>query len=411
MPKEIVKEKMPQNNTFSTKYIWCVIPVFNNRDTIKDVALGCRAILEHIIVVDDGSIDCDIKELFSGTDIIVLRHKNNLGKGEAIRTALYFIEKTDGRFMITIDADGQHYPEDINKFIPLLQNEDTFIIVGSRDFSSENIPGKSRFGREFSNFWFRLETGVAIGDSQSGFRAYPIKYLSKIRLDGRHYDFEAEVLTRAVWSGLGIKTVQIKVFYPKKELRVTSFRPFLDNLRISLIHTRLVGRRLLPFPCHKLVTPLKKDNFLEIIKHPLKFLGELLREETTPLGLALSAGVGIFLGVLPLVSLHTLAIIYVVTRVHLNKIMALSIQNLCIPPFVPLACIELGHFMLYGRWLTDVSWQAVFGSIPERLWEWFLGSLILAPLMAIITAIIVYFIALFLKKKKVNNLTGLADFQ
>jgi glycosyltransferase involved in cell wall biosynthesis len=402
MPREIAKGKMPKDNKLPTKHIWCVIPVFNNRDTIKDIALGCREILEHIIVVDDGSSDCDLKELLSDTGIIVLKHEHNLGKGEAICTALHFIEKTDGRFMITIDGDGQHYPDDINKFIPLLQDEDASIIIGCRDFSGENIPGKSRFGREFSNLWLRLETGIAIGDSQSGFRAYPVKYLSKIKLSGRHYDFEVEVLIRAIWVGLTIRTVPIKVFYPKKELRVTSFRPFIDNLRISLMHTRLVGRRLLPIPYRKLVISVKKNNFPGAFKHPIKFLGRLLREEATPLGLALAAGVGILLGVLPLVSMHTLAIIYVATRLHLNKIMALSIQNLCMPPFVPLACIELGHFMLYGKWLTDLSWQAVFGSIPERLWEWFLGSLILAPLMAIITAIIVYLITLTLKKRRVS---------
>ena len=399
MLREIVKKEMLEDNKLSTQHIWCVIPVFNNRDTIKDVALGCRKQLDNVVVVDDGSSDCNLKELLSDTDIIVLRHENNLGKGSAIRTALDFIEKTDGRFMITIDADGQHYPEDINKFTPLLQNEDTFIVMGSRDFSADNIPGKSRFGREFSNFWLRLETGIAIGDSQSGFRAYPIKYLSKIKPIGRYYDFEVEVLIRAIWTGLTIKTVPIKVYYPDKELRVTSFRPFMDNLRISLMHIRLIGRRLLPIPYHRLV-PAKKNEFLRVLKHPIIFLRELLREEATPLGLALSAGVGIFLGVLPLVSIHTLAIIYVTTRLHLNKIMALSIQNLCIPPFVPLVCIELGHFMLYGKWLTDLSWQAVFGSIPERLWEWFLGSLILAPLMAIITAIIVYLTASTLEKRK-----------
>jgi len=173
-------------------------------------------------------------------------------------------------------------------------------------------------------------------------------------------------------------------------------------LRISLMHIRLIGRSLLPIPQHKLVVSAKKNNFPEALKHPLIFFKKLLEEEATPLGLALAAGVGIFLGVLPLVSMHTLAIIYVTTRLHLNKIMALGIQNLCMPPFVPVACIELGHFMLYGKWLTDVSYEVVFGHIPQRLWEWFLGSLILAPLMAVIIAMTVYLIALILKKRKIN---------
>lgn len=390
---------MTKNNAFPTGHIWCVIPVFNNCKTIRDIVLGCRKYLEHVVVVDDGSTDCDVKSLFLNTDITVLSHARNLGKGEAIRTALGFIEKTGARFMITIDGDGQHYPEDILNFIPLLQDEDTFIVIGCRDFEIENIPGKSRFGREFSNLWVSIETGEKIIDSQSGFRAYPVKYLSKIKLDGKHYNFETEVLTRAIWSGLTIKTVSIKVFYPKNlKLRVSSFRPIVDNLRISFMHIRLVGRRLSPIAYPKLIISKKEKPYLDIPKDLVKLWKTLLREEATPLGLSVSAGVGVFLGVLPLVSVHILITIYVTARLHLNKVMALGIQNLCMPPFVPIACIELGHFMLYGNWLTDISWKTTFGSISERLWEWFLGSLILAPLMAIIIAIIVYLIALAFKK-------------
>ena len=382
---------MPENNAFLTAHIWCAIPAFNNKDTVKAVALECRQYLEHVIVIDDGSTDCDIGKLLSSTDIIVLRHDKNLGKGQALRTALDFILKNNGEFMLAIDADGQHYPEDLLKFIPLLQNDDAAIFVGSRNFDQAQIPSRSRFGQKFSNFWLKLETGIRISDSQSGFRAYPARYISKIRLDGNHYDFEIEILTRAVWAGLKLKEVPIRVFYPEAKLRVSSFHPFLDNLRISLMHTRLVGRRFMPLPYPRVVPLENKKIRMELFMHPVKLLKTLLQENATPLDLAVSSGVGIFLGVLPLVSVHMLAIIYVTSRLHLNRIMALAIQNLCMPPFVPVACIELGYFMRYGRWLTDISWATTFGSISERLWEWLLGSLIVAPIMAIFVAIIVYF--------------------
>ncbi len=388
---------------YTTEHIWCVIPVYNNGKTVKEVALGCREYLRHVVVFDDGSTDCDIKEVLSGTDIIILRSEKNSGKGESIRKANRFIEQNGGKFMITIDGDGQHYPEDILKFIPLLQEEDSFIVVGSRDFNVENVPKKSRFGREFSNFWLRLETGVSIEDSQSGFRAYPVSKLLRIRSSGKNYDFEAEILTRAIWSGLAIKTVPIKVFYPKEGDRISSFRPFLDNLIISLMHTRLVGRRLLPIPYPRLVVYRDKIEYLNFLRHPLLLLKGLLKEEATPMGLAVSAGVGVFLGVLPLLSVHTLVIIYVTTRLHLNKIMALTIQNLCMPPFVPIACIEVGHYMLYREWFTDISWQSTFGSIPDIIWKWFLGSLVLAPIMALLAGIIVFFFALFLQKKETSK--------
>lgn len=383
--------------------IWCVIPTFNNKSTIKEVALGCRKYLDHVLVVDDGSTDVDIQALFNDTDIQVLKHLKNMGKGQAIRTALNFIQKHSGKFMLTIDADGQHYPDDINKFIPILEASRTAIIIGCRDFQQKCVPGKSQFGRVFSNFWLNLETGVVVGDTQSGFRSYPVEYIAKIKTSGNYYDFETEILTRASWAGMELKEVPIKVFYPEPCLRVSSFHPFIDNLRISLMHIRLLGRRLMPIPYPKVVHLEKAAAPVNIFVNPLKLINGLLKENATPLGLASSAGVGIFLAVLPLLSVHMLVILYVVSRLHLNKIMALSIQNLCMPPFVPIVCIELGHFMLYRRWLTDVSWQTVFGSIGERIWEWFLGSLILAPILALIAGIIIYFIAQAIQRKTIRH--------
>ena len=392
-----------QTNDMDRSRIWVVIPAFNNKDTVFDIASKCRQRLEHVLVVDDGSTDADLEKIFSGTDITVLRHSKNLGKGMALRTALKFINNKGAEFMLTIDADGQHDPEDIDCFIPLLQQNGNAIIVGIRDFNSPNIPGKSRFGRLFSNFWLHLETGKIIADSQSGFRAYPVKYLKEIKVEGRHYDFEAEVLTRAVWSGLELKQVGIKVFYPPAESRISSFRPFLDNLRISLMHARLVGRQLLPLPHQKLIRYTPTNGVPSLITHPVKLLKNLLKENATPTGLAVSAGVGILLGVLPLISVHVLAVIYVTNRLHLNKIMAVAVQNLCMPPFIPVACIELGHFMLYKRWLTDITWKTVFTEIPKRLWEWLLGSLILAPILAVIIGVAVFYAAVTLKKRTVTH--------
>jgi len=394
---------MSKSNSLQNLDIWCVIPTFNNKSTIKEVALGCRKYLEHVLVVDDGSTDVDIKALFSNTDIRVLKHPKNLGKGQAIRTALDFIQKQGGKFMLTIDADGQHYPQDIDKFISLLEEDQSSIIIGCRDFTQKNVPGKSQFGRAFSNFWLRLETGAIIQDSQSGFRSYPVQYISKIKTSGDYYDFETEILTRAAWGRMKLREVAINVFYPQASLRVSSFHPVIDNLRISLMHIRLLGRRLMPLPYPKVIQPEKKPKPINIFSHPVKLLKTLLKENASPLGLAISAGVGIFLGVLPLVSIHILAVLYVTSRLHLNKIMALSVQNLCMPPFVPVACIELGHFMLYRKWLTDVSWKAIFGSIPERIWEWLLGSLILAPLLALIVSIIIYFTSQAIQRTMIKH--------
>ena len=390
---------MKHNNPLFTEHIWCVLPVFNNKDTVKEVALSCRSYLQHILVVDDGSTDTDVSSLFADTDVIVLGHEKNLGKGKAILTALKYIKAQGGRFMITIDADGQHYPQDLKKFIPLLQEDETNIIIGCRRLQGKHVPRKSHFGKKVANFWLHVETGVSIEDCQSGFRAYPVQYLSQMKLTGSHYDFETEVLARAVWAGLHLKTIEVDAWYPEPQSRISHFKPFIDNMRISCMHTRLVGRCLLPFPHRKLVHEASEKIDLSVLRSPLKLLKMLLKDNASPSGLAISASVGILLAVLPLISIHTLVIIYVTARLHLNKVMAIIMQNLCIPPFVPVACIELGYYMRHGRWLTDVSMDVIFKQFPDRLWEWLLGSLIIAPVLAIIVGISVFFTAKALQNR------------
>ncbi|MFH0985026.1 MAG: DUF2062 domain-containing protein [Candidatus Omnitrophota bacterium] len=395
---------MPQPNDRSSGSIWCVIPVYNNGKTVRDVALACRQHLDHVIVVDDGSTDGDVAALLEGSDITVLKHEVNQGKGRAILTALKYVTKQGGRFMITVDGDGQHDPKDLEKFIPLLQDDETALVVGCRNFSYSHIPSGSRFGRTFANFWLRVETGVSVDDCQSGFRAYPVRHLNALKFTGAHYDFETEVLAKALWAGLMVKTVAIDVWYPKEGKRVSHFKPFLDNFRISCMHASLVARCLLPWPHRKLVHDPSKQFSFDVFRHPVALIRTLLKENATPEGLAAAAGVGILLATLPLLFVHTIVILYVTARLHLNKVMAVSIQNLCNPPLVPIACIEVGHYMKYGRWLTEVPREAVLGHIPGWLADWLLGSLIVGPVLAVAVGMGVFFIARAVQEKKARTI-------
>ena len=373
--------------------MWCVIPVYNNAETVRGVAAECRARLDRVLVVDDGSTDAEAATLLDGLDVAAVRHDANRGKGAALLTAARYVEERGGTHMITIDADGQHNPEDLPAFLSAIREDADAIVVGTRDFSQPSVPRSSRFGRAFSNFWLRLETGVALPDTQSGFRAYPLRHLLRLGLRGQRYDFEVEVLARAAWAGLPLRPIDVRVWYPDSHKdRVSAFRPFLDNHRIALMHTRLVLRRLLPWPHRKLV---KRQGRWRLLLHPRAFVAALMREHATPSGLAAAAAVGVFLGVLPLISCHMLVVLFVASRLNLNKVMALGIQNLCMPPFVPLACIELGYYVRHGAWLTRATKQTIVYEAPERLLEWLLGSVFLAPLLAAFAAVVVYLLARF----------------
>ncbi len=384
-------------DTCQQEGIWVAIPVFNNRATVADVARQCRSLVKNVVVVDDGSTDADLSALLSGLDVVLLTHATNLGKGRAILTASRYVEQQGGSYMITIDADGQHYPGDLQKIISLIREEEPGIIIGSRNFSVEHVPLSSRFGRSFANFWLRVETGRAIDDCQSGFRAYPVRYLNQLTFKGSRYDFEAEVLAKTAWAGLALKTVPVDVKYPRPEERLSSFKPVLDNLRLTAIHSMLVGRRLLPLPHKKLVPDPNAFN-LAILRHPGKALRMLLREQATPEGLAMSAAIGMFLAVLPLLFVHTLVILYVSLRLNLNKVVTLNIQHLAMPPFIPALCIEVGYYLRHGTWLTDLSFRTVFEQFSSRLYEWFLGSLIIAPLAAVIIGAVVFSAAAVFKR-------------
>jgi len=395
---------MPPIDPALLESVWCAVPVFNNRETVRQVVAQCRDILPHVVVVDDGCTDADLVELLSGLDVTILKHDRNLGKGQAILTASRYVEEHGGEYMITIDADGQHLPKDINKFLPMMQDDLPGIIIGCRDFNTDNVPASSRFGRSFANFWLLVETGKVVGDCQSGFRAYPVRYLNRMDFKGAHYDFEAEVLAKAAWGGLELKTVDIDVVYPKPEERVSSFKPFLDNLRLTGIHSMLVGRRMLPFGHKKLVENRNKMD-VSLLRHPGKVLNMLLRESATPEGLALSAAVGMFIAVLPILFMHSVVIFYFSMRLNLNKIVALNVQHLAVPPFLPALCIEVGYYLRHGHWLTDLSFATVFQQFSSRLFEWFLGSLIIAPLAALIIGAAMYVTAAAIKKVRFAHAT------
>ena len=268
------------------------------------------------------------------------------------------------------------------------------LIVGKRDFDQTSIPGSSRFGRKFSNFWLRLQTGSQLGDSQSGFRAYPLFIFERLTFWTRRYNFEVEILVRAAWAGVELRDVDISVYYPPQDERISHFRGFLDNWRLTLLNTHLTLRSIVPWPHRKIFVrdDDRKIKALSII-HPLRSLKTLVSENRTPKQLAYAAAVGVLLGTLPLLFCHTIAILFASSFFRLNKVAAVTSSQLCMPPLVPALCIEVGYFMRHGQWLTEFSLQTLGYQALQRFYEWFLGSLLLAPLLAAAIGVITFYLA------------------
>lgn len=368
----------------------CVIPVFNHAATLLPLVRQARDHIDDMLVVDDGSTDADIGALLADEPVTLIRHDTNRGKGMALRTAFEAAHARGFTHIITFDADGQHAPADLPHFLDAIRREPTAVVMGVRDFSTPHVPGSSRFGRSFSNFWVTLETGTICADTQCGYRAYPVELIMQLSLSGKRYNFEIEILVRALWAGLPRVDIPVITWYPPPGERISHFHKGWDNLLLTHTHVTLVTRRLWPWPTRRLL-PRKPSRSWRQLLHPAKLLKRLLQENATPVELGASAGVGTFLAILPIPGFHSLAILYVTTRLNLNRIMALTIQNLFIPPFTPGLCIVIGHLLLHGTPLPRFPRSGT--ELLGCLGEWVIGALVLAPLLAALFGLLVYWMA------------------
>lgn len=212
-----------------------VIPTYNNARTVADIVRRTLAVCTDVIVVNDGSTDSTMKEL-SGMRCKVVNYSRNRGKGYALRRGLEASRAAGFDYAVTIDSDGQHAPEEIPQLIKAIDEQPT-LVVGSRNLQADGMPSGNTFANRFSNFWFLIQTGLRLPDTQTGFRVYPLHDLPCLNLLTYRYESELELLVFSAWRGVNIVSVPVSVSYPAD--RVSHFRPFRDFLRISLLNTVL----------------------------------------------------------------------------------------------------------------------------------------------------------------------------
>ena len=220
--------------------IGVVIATYDNAGTIANVVRRVEAITRDIIVVDDGCTDNTLA-LLQQLDVPphIVTYKPNRGKGHALVQGFKKAMQLGWDYVISLDSDGQHFPEDLPQLVAAWTQHKDALIVGERGTGHLNMPRGNTMANKFSNFWFTVQTGIQLNDTQTGFRLYPLKRLRWLGITTSRYEAELEMLVFAAWHGIEIVPVKVRVYYPPQGERVTHFRPWADFGRISLLNVAL----------------------------------------------------------------------------------------------------------------------------------------------------------------------------
>jgi glycosyltransferase involved in cell wall biosynthesis len=374
---------------------WCVIiPTYNNDKTLEKVISEVLIICRDIIIVNDGSNDntSHLLDKYS-SQISIITHKKNQGKGKSLRDGFEYAIKKGIEYAITIDSDGQHYPEDIKLFSSKIKNSPKSIIVGVRDMKQEGVPKKSSFGNKFSNFWFWVVTGISLSDTQTGFRLYPLQKMKGMRFFTNKFEFEIEVMVRMAWKGIHFKEIPIRVKYD--DTRISHFRPLKDFTRISILNTVLVIIALFYYIPQRFLFILFGKERINKIKH------EFISQEGTKLHKALSIGFGAFMGVIPIWGFQMIVAVFFAYIFKLNKVIVLIASNISIPPFIPFILFGsyyCGHLFVGGNKLV-FSLNINFEYIQSVMTQYLIGSVVFAISLGIIFFSISYLLMSLTPKK------------
>ncbi|NOR88190.1 MAG: DUF2062 domain-containing protein [Bacteroidales bacterium] len=361
-----------------------LIPTYNNAPKLEAVIRDVLQYTHHVLIINDGSTDQTPTILHRFNDLNIIHLEKNSGKGKAMQVGFQKAVELNYQYAITIDSDGQHLAKDLEVFLNKIEEHKGAMIVGARDMEETvGVPGGSSFGHKFSNFWFRLETGKSLPDTQSGYRLYPLEAIKDMRFVSNRYEFEIESLVRLSWKGVEMLWVPIDVEYP--EDRITHFRKFWDFFRISILNSVLVMIAFLWIKPRDLYYRIRRGELKEFL------LNEVLKTQDSNRIIAISIGFGFFMGIFPVWGFQMLIAVAIAIPLKLNKAIVLIAANISIPPLIPFIIyfsFLTGGLLLGQSALPEISSDLSFDDIKDDLIQYYLGAVVLATILGLSTALV-----------------------
>jgi glycosyltransferase involved in cell wall biosynthesis len=228
--------------------IAAVIPAFNEAATVTEIVERTLPHAQSVIVVDDGSTD-DTVERVRALPVALIENDTNLGKSASLARGFAAALECSVNAVVTLDADGQHHPEDIPRLVEKAVEYPGDLIIGARLEGRDRMPRSRRFGNRQADFWISWAAGYPIRDSQSGFRLYPAALLDRLAVEegrGNGFVFESQVLIEAARVGCYARIVPIDTIYGRS-LRGSHYRTASDTTRIvRMVAGKLIRSGLYP---------------------------------------------------------------------------------------------------------------------------------------------------------------------
>jgi glycosyltransferase involved in cell wall biosynthesis len=222
---------------------YCVIvPAYREQKRVRASVEGIRRHCDRVVVIDDGSTDDTAGEARkAGAE--VLRHETNQGKGAAIDTGMKYAREHGYEFVVAMDADGQHAPEDLPRFVEEYRRTRAPVILGTRMDHPAGMPVVRRLTNRFMSWLLSREMGQRVPDTQCGFRLYRCEGFPEVSRESRRFDYDSEILLLYADMGARIGAVPIRVIYGDEKSKIHPVRDTLRFVRMLRAHRRVKERR------------------------------------------------------------------------------------------------------------------------------------------------------------------------